>query len=92
MTGFRTVAELEKFMSLKELYEWYNYYSEEPFLADRLEFQLATVCNMIGGFGKSKLKHQDYMVSKKTKVEKTKQQKNEEVLINFFFPNGINPK
>jgi hypothetical protein len=54
-------------MSLRELYEWYEYYSEEPFLADRLEFQLATVCNMIGGFGKSKLKHQDYMLTGKKK-------------------------
>ncbi|WP_276835308.1 phage tail assembly protein T [Chryseobacterium cucumeris] len=64
MTSFRTVTELENFMSLSELYEWYEYYSEEPFLADRLEIQLATLCNMVGSFGKSKLKHSDYMVRK----------------------------
>lgn len=64
MTGFRTVTELEKCMSLRELYEWYEYYAEEPFIADRLEIQLATICTMIGGFGKSKLKHSDYMVRK----------------------------
>ncbi len=58
-------------MSLRELYEWYEYYSEEPFFADRIEFQLATVCNMIGGFGKSKLKHEDYMVSKKKEKVQT---------------------
>lgn len=64
MTGFRTVTELENFMSLSELYEWYEYYSEEPFIADRIEIQLATISNLIGSFGKSKLKHADYMVRK----------------------------
>lgn len=64
MTGFRTVTELERCMSLRELYEWYEYYAEEPFIADRLEIMLATICTMIGGFGKSKLKHSDYMVRK----------------------------
>ena len=58
-------------MSLRELYEWYEYYSEEPFFAVIIEFQLATVCNMIGGFGKSKLKHEDYMVSKKKEKVQT---------------------
>jgi len=56
-------------MSIRELYEWYDYYNEEPFLADRLEIQLATVCTMIAGFGKSKLKHSDYMVRKIEKKE-----------------------
>lgn len=51
-------------MSLSELYEWYEYYSEEPFIADRIEIQLATISNLIGSFGKSKLKHADYMVRK----------------------------
>lgn len=64
MTGFRTVTELENCMSLRELYEWYEYYAQEPFFADRLEIQLATVSLMIAGFGKSKSKHQDFMVCK----------------------------
>lgn len=77
-------------MSLRELYEWYEYYSEEPFFADRLEMQLATVCLQISGFGKSKAKYEDFMICKKTKeIEKTDSQKNEEVLLNFFFKNGV---
>lgn len=52
--------------------------------------QLATVCLQISGFGKSKSKHEDFMICKKTKeIEKTDQQKNEEVLLNFFFKNGV---
>ena len=62
--NYKTVTELENTMSLRELYEWYDYYSEEPFFADRLEVQMANVCNMIGSFGKSKLKHKDYMIRK----------------------------
>ena len=51
-------------MSVRELYEWYDYYSEEPFFADRLEIQIANLCNIVGSFGGSKLKHSDYMIRK----------------------------
>lgn len=53
-------------MSLRELYEWYDYYSQEPFFADRIEMQLATICLQISGFGKSKSKHEDFMICKKS--------------------------
>lgn len=56
-------------MSLRELYEWYEYYSEEPFFADRIEMQLATICLQISGFGKSKSKHEDFMICKKRDVK-----------------------
>jgi hypothetical protein len=61
-------------MSLRELYEWYDYYSEEPFFADRLEIQMANVCTMVGSFGGSKAKHNDYMVRRKEeKVQSVKE-------------------
>jgi len=66
--NYRTVTELENTMSLRELYEWYEYYSEEPFFADRLEMQMANVCLMIASSsGSKKAKHSDYMISKKEK-------------------------
>jgi len=69
--NYRTVTELENTMSLRELYEWYEYYSEEPFLADRLEIQMANVCTMVGSFGGSKAKHSDYMIRKIEKKVQT---------------------
>lgn len=54
-------------MSINEFYEWCEYYSKDPFIADRLEIQLATICTMIGSFGKSKMKHSDFMVRKPEK-------------------------
>lgn len=58
-------------MSIQELYEWYAYYSEEPFLADRLETQLATVCLMVSSFGGGKHKHNDFMVRKHEEKQQT---------------------
>lgn len=58
-------------MSYRELYEWANYYGDEPFIADRLEIQLATICTMIGSFGKSKMKHSDFMIRKQQENKKT---------------------
>ncbi len=61
-------------MSIRELYEWYEYYNEEPFLADRLEIQLATISMMVAAFGKSKPKHSDYMIRNiEKKVQTTKE-------------------
>jgi len=53
-------------MSTQELYKWYEYYNEEPFLADRIEVQLATVCQMVASFGsKNPPKHKDFMLTGK---------------------------
>jgi hypothetical protein len=71
VVGCKTVTELENTMSIRELYEWYEYYSEEPFMADRIEIQLATISNIAGSFGGSKLKHSDYMISNKEKKKGT---------------------
>ena len=70
-------------MSFRELYDWYEYYNSEPFFSDRIEIQLATVCTMIAGFGKSKSKHSDFMVRKPEKEILTQEQKNKQ-LINAF--------
>lgn len=58
-------------MSVRELYEWYDYYSQEPFFADRLEIQMANVCTMIASFGGSKTKHSDYMIRKAEEKKQT---------------------
>lgn len=58
-------------MSYQELYEWYEYYMEEPFISDRLEIQMATVCQMVGSFGGSKLKHKDFMIRKQKEEKKS---------------------
>lgn len=54
-------------MSFRELYDWYEYYNNEPFFADRIEIQLATLSLMVSSFGKSKAKHEDFMIRKKEK-------------------------
>lgn len=59
---YKTVTELENTMSMRELYEWYEYYSEEPFFADRLEIQMANVSLMVAK--SKKAKHSDFMVRK----------------------------
>lgn len=66
-------------MSVSELHEWYEYYEQEPFLADRLEIQLATLSSMVGGFGGSKLKPNDFMISKKEKRILTQQEDDKRV-------------
>ena len=58
-------------MSYQELLQWYDYYAEEPFLSDRVEIQLATLSNMVGSFGGSKMKHKDFMICNKTKEKLT---------------------
>ena len=82
--NYRTVEELENSMSLRELYDWYEYYNNEPFFADRIEIQLATVCTMIAGFGsKSKPKHDDFMIRKKEKPVLSQAEKNRQLITAF---------
>jgi len=70
--NYRTVAELENTMSLRELNEWLKYYSEEPFFADRLEIQMATLCAMTSG--SKDAKHGDFMIRKiEKKVQSLKE-------------------
>lgn len=70
-------------MSIRELYEWYEYYSEEPFIADRLELQLAQLSTMVGSFGGSKLKSSDFMI-RKIEEKKLSQKEYEDRLKNFY--------
>lgn len=61
------------------MYSWYDYYSEEPFLADRLEMQLATLCQISATMGGSKLKRDDFMISnrKKETIRRTAEEQKE---------------
>lgn len=70
-------------MSFRELYEWYEYYSNEPFFADRIEVQLATIGLMISSFGKGKHKHEDFMICKKEKPILTQEEKNKQLITAF---------
>ena len=75
-------------MSFQELYKWYDYYNQEPFLADRLEIQMATICQIVASFGsKNPPKHKDFMIT--GKKEKPKSHKEfEDGLKNMFMAVG----
>ena len=73
-------------MSVSELYDWYAYYNDEPFFADRIEIQLATISLMIRSFGGGKGKkptHDDFMIRRKEKPILSEEEKNN-ALINAF--------
>lgn len=61
-----TIAQLKETMSYQEYIEWQEYYNEEPFLADRLELQLAKIgyTNLATGLGKIDLGFEDFLVSR----------------------------
>lgn len=61
----RTVEELKKTMSFREFQEWQVYYNEEPFLADRIEIQLAKIGHItsLTGMGKIDLPNNFFIVS-----------------------------
>ena len=70
-------------MSIRELHEWYEFYSEDPFITDRIEIQMATLCNIAGSFAGSKLKHKDYMI-RKEKPKAVSKEDYAKSLINAF--------
>lgn len=73
-------------MSIRELYEWYDYYSQEPFIADRLEIQLANIGFIASSFGSGKSKYEDFMVTGKKKKEKQTLKEFEDDLKAKFMP------
>jgi len=73
-------------MSQRELYEWYEYYSQEPFIADRLEIQLANIGYIAGSFAGAKAKREDYMITGKKKKEKQTLKEFEDDLKARFMP------
>lgn len=58
-------------MTNTELEEWKDYYNLEPFPADRQEYQMAVLCQVIAATNGVKAKVEDFMVcdreNKKTK-------------------------
>jgi len=44
--GYKTVDELENTMTYNEFLEWVEYYSEEPFMSDRIELHLSTLTDL----------------------------------------------
>ncbi len=69
----KTVAEIKETMSYAEFVQWQEYYMQEPFLADRLEMQLARIgySNLFTGMSKVKLEY-DYFLISHLKKESTK--------------------
>jgi len=73
-------------MSSRELYDWYEYYHNEPFFADRMEIQLATISLMISAYGGGKGKkptHDDFMVRQKEKAVISQEEKNKQLISAF---------
>lgn len=73
-------------MSYQELYDWYEYYMNEPFFSDRIEIQLATICTMISSFGAKKgqkPKHSDFMIRQKPKENLSQEEKNKQLITAF---------
>lgn len=87
--GYKSVAELENSLSSKELYEWYEYYQEEQFMADRLEVMLATLTAITyNAHGGKDLSSIDFMISVSKELKenikaKEKQKKIFEALDSF---------
>ena len=52
-------------------------------MADRIEMQLATISTLIAGFGGSKLKQKDFMISHKVAPKLSEKQKNESIKAMF---------
>lgn len=71
-------------MAIRELYEWYEYYSEEPFLADRIEIQLATIGYIASSFAGGKAKQQDFMVTGKKKEKQTLKEFEDDLKLRFM--------
>ncbi len=63
--NYKSVSELEHTMSTKELSEWSDYFSEEPFSSRVNEIQLATLTEiLLKSFNnKSDLTALDFMIS-----------------------------
>ncbi len=59
----RTVAELEHTVSNAELHEWFDYYNQEPFFADRNEQQMAQLSTMVSSFMGGEAEMIDFMPS-----------------------------
>lgn len=72
-------------MSYSEFVDWQIYYNEEPFLADRIEIQLAKIghSNMSTGMSKSKIEFDYFMVTGKNSKQKTEKEKNKELITAF---------
>ena len=62
-------------MSYREFIDWQHYYNDEPFLADRLEIQMARVGQITSytGMGKMDLPENFFFVSNDFKNQTTKE-------------------
>lgn len=74
-------------MSYSEFVEWQEYYQEEPFLADRLEFQLAKIgySNIFTGMSKFDIEYEYFLISHFDKEKKKVDSKNLESKIKQMF-------
>ncbi len=62
--GYKSIRELKDTMSQKELFQWVEYYSHEPFHMDRVELQLAQISDiLVKTAGEKKTSPIDFMLS-----------------------------
>jgi len=62
--GYKSIRELKNSLSVKEIFEWQEYYSLKPFGHDRNEIQLAVLSHMFSAVNGGKSKgYLDFMVS-----------------------------
>lgn len=82
----KTVEELKHTMSQNEFIEWQEYYNEEPFLADRLEGQLAKIgyTNLFTGMSKPEIEFDYFLRKKIDKNVNSKQDKLENDIKRIF--------
>lgn len=81
--GYRSIRELKDTMSHRELLQWIDYYSSEPFIADRIEVQLAQISDILmKTAGNTETSALDFMVSvsKEDKDKYKAEEKHKKVL------------
>lgn len=78
------VYEIEHFMSYAEFIEWQVYYNKEPFLADRLEYQMGTLSYLTSLNLGEKKQINDFLISHK-EIKKVDKEKNLEDKISSLF-------
>jgi len=72
-------------MSIDELSSWYEYYSKEPFLADRLEVQFARLNQSILAVNGNECELDDFMICNlNTSTKNNKTKKLEDKLVSIF--------
>lgn len=72
-------------MSYNEFVEWQEYYFQEPFFADRLESQIATLSYITSAVAGGKHTQNDFLISQKRDINITEKNSNLEKSLSMIF-------